>query len=95
MSEAATCSCFITVEENVIAGGFGSAVLECIIEANKTCDVPFQMLGVSDKFMEHGTQAELRSEAKIDIQAVYEAIHRAAGKRAWTQRPENQNPIHH
>jgi len=93
--EAATCSSFITVEENVIAGGFGSAVLECIVEANKTCDVPFQMLGVSDKFIEHGTQAQLRSEAKIDIQAVYEAINRAAGKRAWTQRSENQNPIHH
>jgi len=95
LSEAAVCSSFITVEENVVAGGFGSAVLECIVEANKTCDVPFYMLGISDGFIEHGTQAELRSEAKIDIKAVYDTIQKTAGKRSWPQRSENQNPIHH
>ncbi|MEI6093058.1 MAG: transketolase C-terminal domain-containing protein, partial [bacterium] len=86
---------FISVEENVLAGGFGSAVLECIIDANKTCEVPFYRLGIEDRFIDHGTQAELRSEANIDVKAVYEEIKKAIGKEIWVQRPQNQSQIHH
>mgnify|MGYP001810068275 CR=1 FL=1 len=95
LKEAKRAKAFISVEENVLAGGFGSAVLECIIDANKTCDVPFYRIGIEDRFIDHATQAELRSEANIDVKAVYEEIKKAIGKEIWVQRSENQNHLHH
>jgi len=50
----------ITVEENVLNGGFGSAVLEFIENENiKTISV--KRMGLPDEFVTHGTQAELRA----------------------------------
>lgn len=48
----------ITVENHMIAGGFGSAVLE-LLQAHDVL-VPVKMLGVSDVFIEHGTPAKLK-----------------------------------
>ena len=45
----------ITVEENVIAGGFGSAVLEVLGERGIQ-GVRVKCLGISDVFVEHGSQ---------------------------------------
>lgn len=50
----------ITVEENVLKGGFGSAVLE-FIEAENIKRVSVKRLGLPDEFVTHGTQAELRA----------------------------------
>jgi len=47
----------ITVEDNVITGGFGSAVLEYMNQQNYHAQV--KRLGIPDMFIEHGTQAEL------------------------------------
>ena len=47
---------FVTVEENVLAGGFGSAVME----AMEGTDVRIHRLGIPDKFIEHGPQNVLR-----------------------------------
>jgi 1-deoxy-D-xylulose-5-phosphate synthase len=47
---------FITVEEHVLAGGFGSAVME----AMEGVDVRIQRIGIPDKFVEHGPQNVLR-----------------------------------
>ncbi len=49
----------LTVEENALAGGFGSAVLEMLEEHDVVPQV-FRRIGVPDTFMEHGSQAELR-----------------------------------
>ncbi|MEI6079353.1 MAG: 1-deoxy-D-xylulose-5-phosphate synthase [bacterium] len=95
LSEVLNCSGFITVEENMLSGGFGSAVLECVVDKYKTCDVPFYRIGIEDKFIEQGTQSELRAEARVDVQAVYDTIKEAIGKKVWTQVSENQNPIQH
>ena len=46
-----------TVEENVIAGGAGDAVSECLHRHN--INKPFLQLGVPDTFIQHGTQAQL------------------------------------
>ncbi len=46
----------VTVEEHQIAGGFGSAVAECIA---KNCPVPIEFVGVADKFGQSGTPEEL------------------------------------
>ena len=47
----------ITVEEGMLAGGFGSAVQEHLSAAG--CSVPVVALGVKDEFIEHGSRNEL------------------------------------
>jgi 1-deoxy-D-xylulose-5-phosphate synthase len=59
----------LTVEENVLAGGFGSAVLELFEEAG---EIPhaFRRIGVGDAFVEHGSQGELRALCGLDAAAI-------------------------
>ncbi len=66
----------VTVEENALAGGFGSAVLECL--ADHRVLVPVERLGLPDRFVEHGGQAELRRQVGIDAAAVGAAVLRVA-----------------
>jgi 1-deoxy-D-xylulose-5-phosphate synthase len=63
----------ITVEENVLMGGFGSAILE-LFEAKGISDVKMKRLGVDDTFVEHATQAELRKQFGIDAQGIARAV---------------------
>ena len=49
----------ITIEENVIQGGFGSAVCELLMDNNVT-DIQIKRIGLPDKFITQGTQKELR-----------------------------------
>jgi 1-deoxy-D-xylulose-5-phosphate synthase len=60
----------ITVEENVIAGGFGSAVAECLNKAGLT-EVAVKMIGIDDEFVEHGSQKILRKKYGLDEQGIY------------------------
>jgi 1-deoxy-D-xylulose-5-phosphate synthase len=69
----------ITVEENVLMGGFGSAVLEVFQEKN-LLSVPVKRLGISDSFVEHGAQAILRERAGIDENGIFRAAAEMAGK---------------
>ncbi len=55
----------ITIEEHVVDGGFGSAVLECLSDHN-TFDVKLKRIGIKDQFVEHGPQNELRKKYCID-----------------------------
>jgi 1-deoxy-D-xylulose-5-phosphate synthase len=73
----------ITVEDHVVQGGFGSAVLELLAEEGIT-EVKVKRLGVTDRFIPHGTQEELRKICGIDKDAVAQAamqIVRAEKKR--------------
>ncbi len=63
----------VTVEENALAGGFGSAVLECLADEGRPVP-PVRRLGLPDRFVEHGTQAELRRDVGLDAGAVERAI---------------------
>jgi 1-deoxy-D-xylulose-5-phosphate synthase len=63
----------ITVEENVLMGGFGSAVLE-LLEQNGIHDVQVKRLGIGDEFVAHATQAELRSLYGIDEAGIIRAV---------------------
>ena len=47
----------VTLEDNVLAGGFGSAVAEFVADEN--LDSNLLRLGIPDEFIEHGTQKEL------------------------------------
>jgi len=46
----------VTMEDHVVAGGFGSAVLETLQEAD--CPTLVERIGWPDKFIEHGTSIE-------------------------------------
>ncbi|MCB2185782.1 MAG: 1-deoxy-D-xylulose-5-phosphate synthase [Deltaproteobacteria bacterium] len=61
---AARCQAVVTVEENEVAGGFGSAVLEAL--ARRGILVPVELVGVRDTFVEHGAQALLRHKYRVD-----------------------------
>ena len=62
----------ITVEENALQGGFGSAVLELIFDHN-LADVRIKRLGVPDYYVEHGSQAQLRKDLGIDAAGIEQA----------------------
>lgn len=63
----------ITVEDNVIIGGFGSAVLE-FMNQNKIKDVDIVVHGLPDKFIEHGTPDELYDQLKMDGKGIASII---------------------
>jgi 1-deoxy-D-xylulose-5-phosphate synthase len=69
---AAKCQRVVTVEENVAAGGFGSAVLECLARRDVR-GVAVRVVAVADVFVEHGSQQELRALYGVDQAAVARA----------------------
>ena len=58
----------ITVEDGCIMGGMGSAVIEFMVDNNYNSKVV--RLGIPDKFIEHGEQAELHNECGFDANAI-------------------------
>ncbi len=54
----------VTVEENLLAGGFGSAVME-LLEEHDEHPQRFRRIGVRDRFVEHGSPAQLREECGL------------------------------
>jgi 1-deoxy-D-xylulose-5-phosphate synthase len=70
----------ITVEEHVLAGGFGSAVLELFMDRGLT-DLRVKRIGVPDCFVEHGPQEILRNAYRIDAEAVAAAARELYGSR--------------
>lgn len=58
----------ITIEDGVIKGGFGSAIVEFAMENNY--HLPIQTLGIPDTFIEHGTVNELQQMCKIDVKSL-------------------------
>jgi len=62
----------MTVEENSLAGGFGSGVIEYFAEKNYKNDI--RRLGLPDKFIDHGTQAELYDLLGIDADGIYKKV---------------------
>lgn len=62
----------ITVEENVLAGGFGSAVAEYL--ADHGIEVPLLRFGIPDRFIEQGTRRELLSLCGLQPDEMAERI---------------------
>ena len=57
LSHAACIPLLVTMEDHVVAGGFGSAVLEALHESD--CSVAVERLGWPDKFVEHGSSLDI------------------------------------
>jgi 1-deoxy-D-xylulose-5-phosphate synthase len=62
----------VTLEENSLVGGFGSAVLEYFGEKSYKNDI--LRMGIPDQFIEHGTQKELHKLLKIDPDGIVESV---------------------
>ncbi|MBU2027757.1 MAG: 1-deoxy-D-xylulose-5-phosphate synthase [Proteobacteria bacterium] len=69
----------ITVEENTLMGGFGSAVLELFAEAGIS-GVAVRRLGIPDEFAQHATQKELRRLYGIDAEGIAAAVREMVGR---------------
>jgi 1-deoxy-D-xylulose-5-phosphate synthase len=67
----------ITVEDGCIMGGMGSAVLEFMADNNYNAQV--KRLGIPDKFIEHGEQAELHVECGFDVNSIIKTAEEMVG----------------
>jgi len=72
-------SAFVTIEENVVAGGAGSAVNE-LLAANGV-QLPVLNIGIPDRFIEHGSRGDCLAAAGLDRAGIEAAILR------WPSRP--------
>jgi 1-deoxy-D-xylulose-5-phosphate synthase len=64
----------VTVEENALQGGFGSAILE-LLEEERLSGVRLKRLGIPDRFIEHGSPEILRRQSGIDAAGIQQAVH--------------------
>ena len=69
---AATHSLIVTVEENVIAGGAGSAVTEYLHQ--RGVNVAVLQLGLPDTFVDHGNHLTLLSQLGLDAEGIVQSI---------------------
>ena len=66
------CGLVVTLEDHVLAGGFGSAVLESLNESE--IDVPVIRIGWPDQFIEHGKVESLREKYGLTAEAALERL---------------------
>lgn len=64
----------LLVEENALPGGFGSAVLELLVDHDALSGLRVKRLGVPDSFVEHGSQKELRARIGINRDGIIQAL---------------------
>lgn len=64
----------ITLEDGVKIGGFGSAVLEFAAEHHY--QIPINVLGIKDEFIEHGTLNELQNLTELDVESILHSINK-------------------
>ncbi|MHB1131715.1 MAG: 1-deoxy-D-xylulose-5-phosphate synthase [Chloroflexota bacterium] len=65
----------VTIEENVLQGGVGSAILE-VLETHRPFAAKIRRLGIADRFVEHGNAEILRRQCDLAVQGVLETIAR-------------------
>jgi 1-deoxy-D-xylulose-5-phosphate synthase len=75
---AASHELLVTVEENVVAGGAGSAVQEAL--AAESFTVPVLSLGLPDRFVEHGDPAQLLADCGLDAAGIAKSVRERLGR---------------
>ena len=63
---------YVTVEENVLSGGFGQQVLDCV--ERERLDVYVHSFGIPDDYVEHGNVDVLRKEVGLEKTNIVEKI---------------------
>ena len=69
LGQANRTGCLITLEENALQGGFGSAVLELLSDSGLS-EVRVKRLGIPDSFIEQGSQAQLRADLGLNAAGI-------------------------
>ena len=80
---AATHTALVTIEENAVAGGAGSAVIELL--ANCGNSLPTLTLGIPDRFIEHGSREDCLAAAELDLGSLESAV-----RRFWEHVPHSK-----
>ncbi len=62
----------VTLEDHVLMGGFGSAVLEAL--SDMQMEAPVVRIGWPDRFIEHGKVDQLRAKYGISVEAAMEKL---------------------
>jgi len=75
---AKTHSLLITVEENVVAGGAGSAVAEFLTEQG--LDIEIRHVAIDDRFIDHASQGETRADAGLSCDDILSKAGASHGK---------------
>jgi 1-deoxy-D-xylulose-5-phosphate synthase len=76
-------SALVTIEENAVAGGAGSAVIELL--ANCGNSLPTLTLGIPDRFIEHGSREDCLAAAELDLGSLESAV-----RRFWEHVPRSK-----
>jgi 1-deoxy-D-xylulose-5-phosphate synthase len=72
----------LTIEENTLPGGFGSAVLEAANAAGLRTD-HIRTLGLPDRFVEHGDREELLADFGLDADGITATVRSMIDRRDW------------
>ncbi len=73
VGEALRTGNLVSVEENALMGGFGSAILE-LLEQERITGIRVKRLGIPDRFIEHGSHARLRKDLGLDAEGIAAAV---------------------
>ena len=86
VGQARAAQLVVTLEESVLPGGFGAAVLEAIADSDDAGALtPVKRIGLPDgKFVDHGSVADLRRQVRIDVPGVVEQIEEAVAAHGLT-----------
>ena len=72
---------FVTIEDNAVQGGAGSAVAELLAAEGMT--LPLLPLGLPDLFLEHASREQVLAEAGLDVAGIRAAIQRRWPASTW------------
>lgn len=84
----------VTVEEGVLAGGFGSAVLE-VLEEEGLFNIEVKRIGLPDKFIEHGSVSILREDFGFNVETIVRDIRfflKTSKSRNYSGHPVSDTP---
>jgi 1-deoxy-D-xylulose-5-phosphate synthase len=85
---AATHDYLVTVEENAIMGGAGSAVAECL--SAQGMSVPVLHLGLPDHFVEHGDPAVLLADCGLNKDGIVASVRQWLSQQAAKHQPQQK-----
>ncbi|MGH8754540.1 MAG: 1-deoxy-D-xylulose-5-phosphate synthase, partial [Burkholderiales bacterium] len=74
---ANTHDCLVTIEENVIPGGAGSGINECL--AAHGVQIPILNIGLPDRFIEHGSREDMLTDAGLDKDGISRSVEKFYG----------------
>jgi len=69
---AETHDALVTIEDGVVAGGAGSAIIECLAQLGKL--IPVLNIGIGDRIIEHGSRADNLADAGLDEESLFLTI---------------------